>query len=204
MIKILHTADLHIGEKTYGQFDPERYVNTRLADRKRCLDFLVGVAKKERVRAVIIAGDIYHFKTPSPAEEDIFAGFVSSLTSAGIHVVALAGNHERPSLPGRVSPLTHIETLGVERFHLVSEPELLTIDIEKETLAIACIPWPHQSELFSERIIDKGKHVSPEAWDKLVDLWIERMKNEIPKSHIPIIAAHINISSLPQFRNEPV
>lgn len=203
MIKILHTADLHIGNKSYGRFDPSRLVNTRLDDQKRGLDFLVDLAFREQVDAVLLVGDIYDSKAPSPAEEDVFAGFVSAITREGIHILAIAGNHERPTLRGRISPLTHIETLGVENFHLVSEPETRVLDIGKERLAVVCVPWPHQSELFQEGIVEKGR-VSPSAWDSLVNRWVERELEKIPEKSIPIIAGHISISGLPQFRGEPI
>ena len=72
-MKILHTADIHIGVENYGKIDPETRTSTRLSDFLRSFDEIVSFAIQETVDLVIIAGDAYKSRNPSqwlPIEED--------------------------------------------------------------------------------------------------------------------------------------
>jgi len=55
-IKILHTADWHIGEFTGPVIDGQ---NAREIDTLKCIDFLVDQAKLEDVDAILISGDLF-------------------------------------------------------------------------------------------------------------------------------------------------
>ncbi len=206
-MKILHAADLHIGDRRYGRFDPTRSINTRLDDQRRCLLHIAEVALEEGVSAAVLAGDIYHGRAPSPAEEDIFAEFVARLTVSNIHVFALAGNHERPAIPGRASPLTHIETLGIERFHLLSEPGITTVTINGETLSVAAVPWPHRHEAAKAGFDIKASSVN--IWDAYISELVADLAARIPEGSTAILAAHLwtaNVSGLVEknIRQEPI
>lgn len=56
-MKILHTADWHIGQFKGPVVDG---VNLRSQDTVKCLEYMVEVAKKERPDVVCISGDIFH------------------------------------------------------------------------------------------------------------------------------------------------
>ncbi len=190
-IKILHIADLHIGDRRYGRFDPVRSVNTRLDDQRLCLNSLADTALKERVRAVILAGDIYHSRTPTPAEEDVFAEFIARLSGANIEIFAITGNHERPSNPGRASPLTHIDTLRIPNFHLINEPSVATVIIDGEPFAVAAIPWPLRREIVAAGFAQEGETPSPVAWDAYIASLVRRLAAEVPPDAIAILTAHL-------------
>ena len=56
-MKLLHTADIHLGAKTYGRRDPDTGLNTRLLDTRRSFEVLVQRALDEDVDAFLFAGD---------------------------------------------------------------------------------------------------------------------------------------------------
>ncbi len=56
-MKILHTADWHIGQFKGPVVDG---VNLRSQDTVKCLEYMVDVAIKERPDIVCISGDIFH------------------------------------------------------------------------------------------------------------------------------------------------
>lgn len=94
MLKLLHTADWHVG-KQFGQFDEE--VSKKLArDRVSVIEQILGRARQYNVDAVLCAGDL--FDEPDPGEQwwravrELFAKF----DSAGWDrpVVLLPGNHD--------------------------------------------------------------------------------------------------------------
>jgi len=208
-IVILHTADLHIGDRRYGRFDPQRSINTRLDDQRRSLQFLADAAQKEGVHVALLVGDIYHSKSPTPAEEDVFAEFVANLVGEDIHVFAIEGNHERPAIPDRASPLTHIATLGLDRFHHISEPGVEVVEIKGEALAVAAIPWPHRRELIDGGYLGPKSPPSPEIWDAYIEESVDRLAEQIPDGAKAILAAHLwtaNVRGIPisMSRGEPI
>lgn len=99
MLKLLHTADLHLGLES-GQFDDDarrRLARARLDVARTILN----TAEQYAVDAVLWAGDI--FDTPEPAE-DWWRGFARALSDrAGWTrpVFLLPGNHD-PIRPGSV------------------------------------------------------------------------------------------------------
>lgn len=56
-MKVLHTADWHIGKKLHG-YD-------LLPDQAYILDQIKKIAKEEAVDAIVIAGDLYDRSVPS-------------------------------------------------------------------------------------------------------------------------------------------
>ena len=152
---------------------------------------MADIALKERVRVAILAGDIYHSRSPNPAEEDVFAEFVSRLSSADIHVFAIEGNHERPAMPDRASPLTHIDTLKIPRFHLMAEPRVETLDVSGEELAVAAIPWPLRRELVEAGFAEEGRPPEPAAWDAYIASIVENLADAVPPNSTALLAAHL-------------
>ena len=89
ILRILHTADWHLGCKT-DDLD-------RLEEQKAALKQLTNIAKTMEVDMVIIAGDIYDSLIPSSDAEDLFYRTVSDLNNNGNTIVlAIAGNHDEP------------------------------------------------------------------------------------------------------------
>ena len=58
-MKVLHTADWHMGKKLHG-YD-------LLPDQAYILDQILKIAKEEIVEAIVIAGDLYDRSVPSEA-----------------------------------------------------------------------------------------------------------------------------------------
>ena len=85
-MRILHTADLHIGKRLHEMNLAE--------DQKFVLDEIVSIAESKKCDAVCIAGDIYDKTTPSAEAMGIFDVFVSALVLRGISIYAIGGNHD--------------------------------------------------------------------------------------------------------------
>jgi len=206
-LRVLHTADLHIGDRRFGRFDPALAVNTRLADQRNCLRHLAELAIAEHADAVVIAGDIYHSKSPTPAEEDVFAEFIASLSASDIHIFAIAGNHERPTARGRASPLTHIDTLGLRHFHLMTDPGLKTIELPAGKLCVIGIPWPLRRELAEVGL--EGEVSDPATWDEYISRRLDSLVPQIPTNSTAILTSHLWTSEVAgrqpySVRGEPV
>ena len=117
-LRILHTADLHLGMKFTGRYPPE--VRERLVKvRFETLGNLVETANAEKVELFIIAGDLFHDQ--NVARRDIRAAAEALGRFTGRVVLVLPGNHD--FLQEGESPLwdRFLETTG-DRVLLLSEP----------------------------------------------------------------------------------
>jgi exonuclease SbcD len=86
-VKILHTADWHIGRHFHNV--------SLLSDQRHVLDQLINIIKEQNIEAVIIAGDIYDRSVP-PAEavellNDTLHIIVHDLK---VPVIMISGNHD--------------------------------------------------------------------------------------------------------------
>lgn len=88
-MRILHTADWHLGVKTMGK--------DRLDGQKVIIDEINDVCNQKNIDVVIIAGDVYNTSTPTALAEDLFYDSVEKLSNNGERlVVVLSGNHDDP------------------------------------------------------------------------------------------------------------
>ncbi|KIT14951.1 metallophosphoesterase family protein [Jannaschia aquimarina] len=102
-MKFLHSADLHLGS-------PLRAAGAR--DAGAVLDRAVGgvveriadLALREKVQAVILAGDIFDSDAPDVTLRARFLAQLRRLTGAGIAVIAIRGNHDELLDLGRFGP----------------------------------------------------------------------------------------------------
>ena len=85
-MRILHTADLHLG-KTVNEF-------SMLEDQKFLLQQLLDVTAEKKVDAVVISGDIYDRSVPPEDAVSLLDGFLTALSKRGIPVLLVSGNHD--------------------------------------------------------------------------------------------------------------
>lgn len=87
-MKLLHTADLHIG-KVINDF-------SMLEDQKFILEQIKGIAYENQVDGILLAGDIYDRAIPSAEAVVVFSDFLTELSEKGIAVYMVSGNHDSP------------------------------------------------------------------------------------------------------------
>lgn len=91
-MRFLHTGDLHIG-KTVNEF-------SLLEDQRFFLQQIRSIAIKEKVHAVVIAGDVYDRAIPSAEAVMLLDEFLSELIASKIQVLMISGNHDSPERVG--------------------------------------------------------------------------------------------------------
>lgn len=88
MIRILHTADWHLGQTFFG-YD-------RTEEQEHFLSWLSSRLKENEIDVLIIAGDVFDVSNPSAASQRMFYRFLHEVTeeNPSLQVVAVAGNHD--------------------------------------------------------------------------------------------------------------
>jgi DNA repair exonuclease SbcCD nuclease subunit len=95
-MRLLHFSDTHLGFAESGRVDPETGVNVREQDVYAAFAAVIDAALASKPDLVIHAGDVFHSARPSNrAIVTALLGF-QRLSSAGIPVVVVAGNHSVP------------------------------------------------------------------------------------------------------------
>ncbi|SDH28785.1 exonuclease SbcD [Sinosporangium album] len=90
-MKILHTADWHVGKVLKGR--------QRVEEHKAVLGELVETARHEDVDMVLVAGDLFDTSAPTPEAQSLVMQTLLALREQGERdVVVLAGNHDNAHL----------------------------------------------------------------------------------------------------------
>ena len=106
MIRILHTADWHLGQTFFG-YD-------RTQEHEHFLDWLAGVLPKNKIDVLIVAGDVFDVSNPSAASQRMFYRFIHRVTTENprLQLVVVAGNHD--SAARLESPLPLLQEMRTE------------------------------------------------------------------------------------------
>ena len=97
-MKILHTADWHLGKRL------DRF--SRLEEQILVMDEIVQIADEQNVDLILIAGDLFDNFNPSVEAIELFYKTLKRLSLNGKRpVIAISGNHDSPSLIDAPNPL---------------------------------------------------------------------------------------------------
>ena len=148
-MKILHTADIHLGSNTYGRIDPETGLNTRLLDFKRCFEFMVQRGLDEDIDLFLFCGDAYRTADPTPTQQKVFAECLKPIAEAGLPIVMVTGNHDHPVSFGKASAIDIFGYVSGE-VHVFRRPDTAVIQTKSGPLQLLAMPWPIRSLLLSK------------------------------------------------------
>jgi DNA repair protein SbcD/Mre11 len=159
-IRLLHTADVHIGMENYGRVDPATGIDARVMDFLRRLSDLADYAIDEGVDVFIFAGDAYKTRDPNPTYQREFSRRIKRIADAGIPVLLLVGNHDLPAVAKRASSIGIFDTLNVPNVTVGDREELREITCRRgQPLQIATVPYPLRSAI-TGREDAQGKSLS--------------------------------------------
>lgn len=139
-MKILHTADWHLG-KTFRSV-------SLLEDQRHVLGQIFEILVEHNIQVLIVAGDIYDKPSPSEAAIALFSGFVERVyeeTDAAI--IVIAGNHDSGQRIGAFTKLYDRSRILV-RGTLEREEKPLVLEDEHGSVAFSALPY---GEIFAAR-----------------------------------------------------
>lgn len=91
LVKLIHAADVHLGRRRLDGKLPE-------ADFARAFDHIAAVAVAQNADAVLLAGDVFDRPQVEPPHLRQAQEILAKLKAAGIPVIAVNGNHDKPLL----------------------------------------------------------------------------------------------------------
>ena len=194
-MRILHFADLHIGVENYGRIDPGTGLSTRLLDFLSALDEVVEYALSRNVDLVLLAGDAYKGRDPSQTHQREFAQRLARLSTAGVPVFLLVGNHDLPHAVGRATAIEIFHTLQVPNLYVGDQVQVYTVATPGGPLQIVALPWPNRSKLLT-REESRGMNIQQirkGIEERLTD-WVKRLVEGLDPGIPAILAGHVTIN----------
>lgn len=197
-MKILHTADWHLGKKLE--------THARLPEQVEVLNEICEIADQEEVDVVIVAGDLYDTFNPTNEAITLFYKTLKRISKNGERpVIAIAGNHDSPDRIEAPDPLARecgIILLGyphsmVSPFRLdtglevtKSEPGFLELKVPKQADPLRLILTPYANELRLKTYLglsdkeDNLRDLLQQKWQHLADAHCD-------EKGINMMAAHL-------------
>lgn len=131
-MKFLHTGDLHIG----------KYVHdfSMLEDQAYILNQILEIAIREKVDALLLAGDIYDRSVPTAEAVSVLDDFLTKVLAEDIRIIMISGNHDSPErveFAGRILEKQGLFITGTYK----QDRKKVTLQDEYGEVAFLCIPF---------------------------------------------------------------
>ncbi|MDQ2809968.1 MAG: exonuclease SbcCD subunit D [Chloroflexota bacterium] len=196
MIRILHLADIHLGMENYGRVDPATGLSSRLGDFLHSLDTALDYALDHAFDLVLLAGDVYKNRDPSPTVQREFARRVRRLSEAGIPTFLLVGNHDLPNAWARAHSVEIFDILGVPNVWVADEPGITVVPTAHGPLQIVALPWITHHKLLTKDEFRALPHrelnsVLVDRIEHVIDGMAEKLDPTVPA----LFTAHAAIDS---------
>ncbi len=185
-MKLLHTADWHIGQNFFGYDRKEEHTIF--------FDWLKEQVKEYQVDVLLVSGDIFDSPNPSAESQKLYYQFLRQVSIANTHlqIIIVAGNHDSAGRLEAPSPL--LEEMNVSIKGIVKrtpEGEIdynnLLIPLKKDRITEAwCIAVPY---------LRQGDYPLSESYSKGVAAMYTALYEELSKIKAPehpvIVMGHL-------------
>ena len=191
-MKILHFADLHLGVESYGHLDAATGLSTRQNDILSSLDKVIDYALNNDIDLVLFCGDAYKSREPSQTQQREFAKRINRLSSKGVPVFLLIGNHDLPNATGKATSTEIFDTLSVSNVYVAGKPDIYPIPTKHGIVQIVSLPWLRRSALLSKEDyknlnFEQLNQRMQESLTNIINTLAAKLDPDLPS----ILAAHI-------------
>ncbi|KQT16015.1 DNA repair exonuclease [Chryseobacterium sp. Leaf404] len=180
-MKILHTADWHLGKRL------DRF--SRLEEQVLVMNEIVEIADRESVDLVLIAGDLFDNFNPSVEATELFYKTLKRLSLNGKRpVIAISGNHDSPSLIDAPDPLArecgiilighpkaNIAPFELEHFKISKAAAgFIELEFRNQNFPVRILHTPYANEVRLKEYFGENKEVElnnvlRENWKQIAD-----------------------------------
>ncbi|MDD4515506.1 exonuclease SbcCD subunit D [Massilibacteroides sp.] len=192
-LRILHTADWHLGQTFFG-FDRED-------EHDFFLNWLTYKLKEQQADILLIAGDVFDVANPSATAQHHFFRFLKEVNSLcpNLQIIIIAGNHDSAARLEAPSPL--LEELNTTIFGFVRRTEngeidydslicpLYNKDGEREGLCL-CVPYLRQGDYPPAENDEEGSFTA--GVSRLYRKLTERAKKQLKADEALVSMGHLH------------
>ena len=178
-MKILHTADWHLGKTLNGR--------SLIEDQKFILKKFLEVVDDVKPDAIIIAGDVYDRADPSTDAINLFDEIIFKLTDRKIPVLCIAGNHDNAARLNFGSRLFAHEKFFITTKTLYA-PENIVLQDEFGEVYFSLIPYFDPAEIKSKFLQEDDERLTFDAANKF---YLALARKNIPAGKRSVAIAHV-------------
>ena len=193
-LRILHLADIHLGMENYGRIDPTTGLSSRLGDFLKTLNLALDWALENDVHLVLIAGDIFKNRDPTPTVQREFAKCIRKLSAGGLPTFILTGNHDVPNALQRANTVEIYSTLAIPNVTVAQKPGVHVIPTKAGDIQIVALPWLSRSYLMSR---GDFRNLSPDDLNRelldLIEGFIDTSAAALDPSMPAVLTAHASV-----------
>ena len=195
-MKILHTADWHLGKRL------DRF--SRLEEQVLVMNEIVEIADEQKVEMVLIAGDLFDNFNPSVEATELFYKTLKHLSLNGKRpVIAISGNHDSPNFIDAPNPLARecgiilighpnakINDFELEHFKIANSKEgFLELQLKNQDFPIRILHTPYANEIrlkeyFGENKEEELNKILAENWKNLADEFCDENGVNLLMAHL--------------------
>jgi len=183
-VRILHTADWHVGVTMRGR--------SRAEEHRLVLNEILSIAEEQAVDLVIVAGDLFHHAAPGPESEQIVYDALLELAQDDRQVTLVAGNHDNPRRIEAIRPL-----LGQVGIRAAGLPRSSALKLETrggERACMALVPFLSQRGIV--RAIDLMRSEAGDHVQKYADRFrriIRHLCAEFEDGAVNLVVGHLTV-----------
>jgi exonuclease SbcD len=162
-MKILHTADWHLGHRLLE--------HSQLEEQVLFLNWLEAYIITQKIDVLLISGDVFDSGSPSNQSLKIYYNFLVKLNATNCKsIIITGGNHDSPGTLN--APKSILEALSIKVVGKATEDikdEVFKITINNEEIIIAAVPYLRDGDI--------RKAVTGESFDELIDKYKKALVN---------------------------
>ena len=196
-MKILHTADWHLG-KRLDSFP-------RLEEQKIVLEEICKIADLQEVDAIIVAGDLFDAFNPPVEAIDLLYKTLKRLTNNGKRpVIAIAGNHDSPDRIDSPDPLarecgilfmglpnSEVQTIQLENGFEITKADkgFMECKLPGHDFQLRIIATPYANEIRMKEYFGEEKDVALQ--NSLTKTWGELAEKYCDNNGVNLLITHL-------------
>lgn len=182
-MRILHTADWHLGRSLEGR--------SRFPEQAQFFDELVQIVREEQIDLILMAGDVYDtYNPPAEAEQMLYDALLRLTDGGKCKIVCIAGNHDHPERVAAAAPLATPH--GV---YLFGVPHISVLDIPdargEEIAQIVALPYPSEARLKEVLSEQHEEERIREAYDERIARMFSSQESKIKPNTIVLAMSHL-------------
>jgi exonuclease SbcD len=167
-LKILHTADWHLGHRLHEQ--------SQVAEQTLFLSWIETCIIEQNIDVLLVSGDVFDTGSPSNQSLEMYYSFLIKLQSTSCKsIIITGGNHDSAgtlNAPKHILNALSIKVVGKATEHI--EDEVFQVDINGEKVVVAAVPYLRDGDI--------RRAVAGESFDELTDKYKTALINHYQSS----------------------
>ncbi|ARV14266.1 exonuclease subunit SbcD [Polaribacter sp. SA4-12] len=154
-MKILHTADWHLGHRLHDQ--------SQIEEQMLFLSWIETYIIDQNIDVLLISGDVFDTGSPSNQSLEMYYSFLVKLKATSCKsIIITGGNHDSPgtlNAPKHILDVLSIKVVGKATENI--EDEVFKIELNNEEVIVAAVPYLRDGDI--------RRAVAGESFDELTD-----------------------------------